>query len=317
QSYTLRLSVINVITEVVLTSFSKTDLSNNERESRDEFLEILFDHMLDVSSYVRARVIQNWSRLQQEDVLPAKMQSEILEKVVEHLTDKASNVRKAAAICVRSFLEHNPFGSELKLKKMEEALAKESKSYEEMMEKHCEPHIEKLKESQEVWNNIKDEIAKVIENNLNQNDDNDEEENDLNVPTDQIPSVVQTYLKEKKYEEAVKITKHAVEYVKECSHLRNTMEHVDERELLMKVIRNFHLNIFNQLLSLTNREDGAHLSKQQELVDYYGDAVKFLKVLESAIEPMRDLLDSVNISEMQEAVEFFVATYKFNIDNAR
>lgn len=104
---------MNVITEVILTSLTKPELSNDERESRDEFFEILSDHMSDVTAFVRARVIQNWSRLQKENVLKSKMQTRILGKVIEHLRDKGSIVRKAAVNCVTSFLEHNPFGSEV------------------------------------------------------------------------------------------------------------------------------------------------------------------------------------------------------------
>lgn len=49
---------------------------------------------------------------------------------------------------------------------MEEVLAKEKAIYDEMAEKHCEPQFQKLKQSQETWKNIKDDIIKVIENNL-------------------------------------------------------------------------------------------------------------------------------------------------------
>lgn len=86
----------------------------------------------------------------------------------------------------------------------------------------------------------------------------------------------------------------------------------------MKLIHNFYLDVASQLLSLTDTdsEDVRQLNKQQELIDYYEDVVKFLKVLETSIQPMRDLLESVNISEMHEAVDFFIATYKFDIDDS-
>lgn len=50
---------------------------------------------------------------------------------------------------------------------MQETLEKERIIYDEMKQKHCEPHLQKLKESEERWETIKDEIAKIIENNLN------------------------------------------------------------------------------------------------------------------------------------------------------
>lgn len=86
----------------------------------------------------------------------------------------------------------------------------------------------------------------------------------------------------------------------------------------MKLLRNFFLDVHNQLMSLmdTDDENIQNLNKQQDLVKYYEDAVKFLEVLAKSMVPMRDLLDSVNISEMQEAVDFFIVTFKFSIDNA-
>ncbi|KAI4467726.1 condensin [Holotrichia oblita] len=100
--------------------------------------------------------------------------------------------------------------------------------------------------------------------------------------------------------------------------LPDTIAHQNEGEFLLKLIHNFYLDIASQLLSLadTDREDVKNLNKQQELVDYYEDVVKFLKVLETSIQPMRDLLESVNISEMHEAIDFFIATYKFDIDDS-
>lgn len=111
----MRISVINVITEVTLTILSKSELTNEQQQSKDEFLEILSDHMLDVSAFVRAKAIQSWNRLQKENLLSTKTQIRILEHIIYHLRDKGSNVRKVAANCVTSFLEHNPFGSEVRI----------------------------------------------------------------------------------------------------------------------------------------------------------------------------------------------------------
>lgn len=47
-------------------------------------------------------------------------------------------------------------------------LEKEQNKYEEMKQKLCEPHFQKLKEAEETWNQVKDEISKIIENNLNE-----------------------------------------------------------------------------------------------------------------------------------------------------
>lgn len=111
----LRNSVLAVIVEVVLTVLTKHDLSEEEKESRDDFLSILEEHTADESAHVRTRVFQHWSRLQTNNAVPRKMQYGVLEKAIAHLRDKAALVRKAAAACVTTFLTHNLYGAKLQM----------------------------------------------------------------------------------------------------------------------------------------------------------------------------------------------------------
>lgn len=50
--------------------------------------------------------------------------------------------------------------------------------------------------------------------------DNDEEEDDLDTPESEIPNLVQKLLKEKKFEDALKLTKKATESIPYFSNLR-------------------------------------------------------------------------------------------------
>lgn len=96
---------------MVLNVLTKHDLTDEERESRDEILVILMDHVHDVSAQVRSKVIQNFARLQRENAIPLKSQHEILQLVIERLHDKGALVRKSAIGCVTIFLSHNCFSS--------------------------------------------------------------------------------------------------------------------------------------------------------------------------------------------------------------
>lgn len=111
QSIPLRISILNVITEIVLNVLTKHDLSEEQKESRDEFLEVIIEHILDTSAVVRAKVIQNLAKLQKENAIPLTFQNEVLSKVIKHLKDKGAAVRKNAINCITTFLEHNPFGA--------------------------------------------------------------------------------------------------------------------------------------------------------------------------------------------------------------
>lgn len=107
----MRNSVLHVISEVVLRVLTKNDLNEEQRECRDDFLSILEEHICDTSAHVRSKVFQEWAKLQQENAIPLKIQTQILEKAVAHLRDKAANVRKSAANCVTTFLSHNIYAA--------------------------------------------------------------------------------------------------------------------------------------------------------------------------------------------------------------
>lgn len=110
QPYVLRNSILTIITEVILNVLTKHELGIEEREHREDFLRILEEHIHDSAALVRAKVCQNWARLQAENAIPLNMIHRILDKIVQRLGDKGALVRKAAASCVTDFLKHNPYG---------------------------------------------------------------------------------------------------------------------------------------------------------------------------------------------------------------
>lgn len=92
----------------------------------------------------------------------------------------------------------------------------------------------------------------------------------------------------------------------------------NETDFYLKLMCLLYVDVVNQLGTLLNVEntEKEKLIKQEELVNYYQNAVEFLTEIEDCIVTMRDLMESVNISEVHEAIEFFIVSYKFNIDNS-
>ncbi|CAG2104162.1 unnamed protein product, partial [Medioppia subpectinata] len=58
------------------------------------------------------------------------------------------------------------------------------------------------------------------------------------------------------------------------------------------------------------------ISRQQILVKYLSDCIKFTEQIQIAIPLVSDLLLSRNITDIQEAIEFFVSAYKFGVKDA-
>ncbi|XP_054165417.1 condensin complex subunit 1-like [Oppia nitens] len=59
-----------------------------------------------------------------------------------------------------------------------------------------------------------------------------------------------------------------------------------------------------------------NVNRQQVLVKYLNDCIKFTEQIQIAIPLVSDLLMSKNITDVQEAIEFFVSAYKFGVKEA-
>lgn len=95
---------------VLITNFCGEDLSNDQKEVRDEMIEDLWNHMSDVSSYVRSKVLHVGNELKQRDAVPLAWILRFITTAIERLDDKTATVRKHAIALLRSYLESNPFG---------------------------------------------------------------------------------------------------------------------------------------------------------------------------------------------------------------
>lgn len=115
-SYTLRNCILSLMGEIIISELTSEDLSEELKETRDDFLEDLLSHLQDISAHVRSKVVQIWMRLKTENSVPLSWQHRVLEVAVERLEDKSSMVRKNAIILLKSFLEHNPFSAKVKFK---------------------------------------------------------------------------------------------------------------------------------------------------------------------------------------------------------
>lgn len=95
---------------VLTENFCGEDLSSEQKEIRDEMIEDLWNHMSDVNSYVRSKVLQIANELKHRDAVPLAWIIRIINAAIERLEDKTATVRKNAISLLRSYLESNPFG---------------------------------------------------------------------------------------------------------------------------------------------------------------------------------------------------------------
>lgn len=113
ESHTLRICILTIITEVIICVLCKEQMTDAEKETREELLKQLEMHIVDINAHVRAKVLHLWTKLQVEGVIPVNRLADILEKGARRLQDRTVIVRKNAVVMVTKFIETNPYSSEV------------------------------------------------------------------------------------------------------------------------------------------------------------------------------------------------------------
>ncbi|KAL9657457.1 hypothetical protein ABK040_016725 [Willaertia magna] len=156
ESYQIRNSIIHSISRVVATVLITSSTENNSRnttsenltkKTRDQLLGILEERVQDVNAYTRSKVIQCWSYLCEEKAIPLNVLPKVVDLVIGRLYDKSAFVRKAAVNFLKSILEFNPYGGDLRLTLFKEKL-EEAKKYLESIPKLTETEKEIQLESE-------------------------------------------------------------------------------------------------------------------------------------------------------------------------
>lgn len=120
--------------DIIACELTSEDLSEELKETRDDFLYNLHLHIMDISAHVRSKVLQIWSHMKEENSVPLAWQHKVLQKAVERLEDKGSLVRKNSIILIKAFLERNPFAAKLSLAELTQQLEKAMEKLQELRE---------------------------------------------------------------------------------------------------------------------------------------------------------------------------------------
>ncbi|XP_045498529.1 condensin complex subunit 1 [Colias croceus] len=316
ESYTLRISVLGMMCELLSVELTGEGLSDEQRIQRDDFLDDLYDHMHDLSAYVRHKVLQFWSRLQKQGCVPVARVHIVLERAIGRLRDKAALVRKAAIQLLKIFLEYNPFSADLKV--LEEQLEKELKIVEDIQKKlNPGPDPELVRK----WEKIEKDVFKTIKEKM---DTLTQDEPELSQATvENLYESIRQSLKDKHYYKAFLIVKHTERLYPNAKMLRCDMPKSDQIEYFVALLRNiFVIPDRRQSMSLTQPcVNEAALLKQLEekeaLVAFLQESVHFSRLLSHAVPLINSLLMSKQAGDVSEAIDFFTAAHHFKIESAQ
>ncbi|XP_004520256.1 condensin complex subunit 1 [Ceratitis capitata] len=303
ESHTLRNCILQIMGDAIVGELTSEELSEEMKEARNEFLENLLAHINDVSAHVRAKVLQIWNHMKEENAVPLSFQLKVLCEAVERLEDKTSSVRKHAVQLIKSFLERNPFAAKLTLEELMKKHAEECEKMEKLSELLAEER-KKAEELDEQWNLVIPEILPLVAESLKECTE-DLPENTQENYEDMIQRI-STLLLEKKYREAVVLVRKA-DQVAGNAELRHTLKIEEQCAYYMALLKSY---IF---LANGCKDSNEELGTQIKTVQFLQDSIEFSKVITKAVPKIQELLLSKTNSDVFEAVDLFTTGYMFAI----
>ena len=322
ESYMLRKSILFVLAEMVSRIYSAENLDDGAKESRDQYLECLQDHIHDVNAHVRSGVLQAWNRLCKDKHIPLNRQYDVLKLVVGRLQDKSTNVRKQAIQLLTSLLQFNPFNATLPVEELKEQYDVELKKLEEMQPPDKEQ--EQAKKLQQ-WIDIEKELEVYMGDN--HSSDNDKDDVWENASPGEVHERIRHHLIQKKYGSAISLfnaAKLAFPVFQKLDKPKSNEGEEIEEELQSEnpTIEQLRILFFMPLTERAeenpsqDQSQSSELTKQQFLVGYLKDSVNFAGMINKALPVVCKLLGSKQIYDVLEAIQFFVSAWEFGVLNA-
>nr|XP_054768299.1 condensin complex subunit 1-like [Lytechinus pictus] len=351
ESYTMRNGVLGVIGEIVIKVLSKEQLDSKAKTARDQLLDKLEDHIHDVNAFSRSRALQVWLHLCRERAIPLSRQHTVMELTVGRLRDKSSIVRKGAVQLVSAFLTSNPFAAKLSAEELQANLEKEEEKLKAMMPDEPQAATNDVSHDPvKNWTAMEPEIKTTIAKILSSED----EESLLQIPDDASPmdtiDEIIELLDKSQHTRAIRLLQSAQSVWPDQQAfipLQDTGSDDEDEELssdgkdLLQMLKSIYLGStpaspvpdgYDPADLVKVGEDGEpevkmttvqdedpvvnELSKQQILVQYLSDCVKFAGMVKMCVPTVCELLSSKQTTDILEAVTFFVTAHEFGVSNA-
>lgn len=194
-SYLLRNAALEIISIIIIKMLRMPKLQRDGLIKR-KLMENLENHIHDVTSYTRSKVLHLWCNLLQNDAIPISHLNRIIQLAIGRLDDKSCFVRKYAVQFLSLTLKENPF--KIMNKKELSKLLK----IVETKRKECYDKYESLCDSQ---SNQVNEILNIGQNLMNEGDSNDPDKTlDQTESTDPDDSSSSLKRKSESFEKSIK-----------------------------------------------------------------------------------------------------------------
>ncbi|XP_049860185.1 condensin complex subunit 1-like [Schistocerca gregaria] len=306
KAYVMRNSVLSAYSIIVQKCLSGEDLSEEERNKRDDLLCDMEDHIHDVNAFVRSRVLQLWQNLVKEHAVPISFHASVLERAVGRLHDKSAFVKKSAVQLVASFLEQNPFASRLGLEELQAQLESEEKKLQAI-----EDSTAKLPQKvEEEWNELEPDLKEGLTEVLEADDTSTDMECDEIDFAEQC-GLVCKLVKSKDYKSAYQQLRSLEEKLPAQVHcLKNSVDIEELHDNCVKLFRKIHFMYHGE------PEESEESKELKRVIAFLKDSIAYVELMNKALPVICSLLTSMQTTDIVEAIEFITSAYQFGLSQA-
>uniref|UniRef100_A0A8W7JGH8 Condensin complex subunit 1 n=1 Tax=Anopheles albimanus TaxID=7167 RepID=A0A8W7JGH8_ANOAL len=303
ESHTLRNCVLQIMGEAIVSELTSEDMTDELKETRDEFLEDLLNHMMDVSAHVRSKVLQIWLQLKERNAVPLSWIHKVLQVAVERLQDKALLVRKQATALIKAFLEHNPFSAKLSLAELRAQYEVEDKMFQQVRNRLVDQDT-KLKALEEEWEDMVVQMYPTVSELFGKEPEDIETstEADVKALADNIVSL----LKDSNYTELVRLAQRA-DFALGNREERKEMNLEHQCMYYITLLKSYFIH------SHTDPNLNEEFQKVESSVNFLHDSIRFSELISDAIPKLLEMLMSKVQSDVHGAIDFFTSAYLFGI----
>lgn len=283
EPYVLRNGALSVIGAILVSELSEENMSEEKKVIRNQLLDKLEDHIYDITSYTRGKTVAVWKRLCECSKIPLSRVDRVVELIVERLMDKATYVRKQAIQFLTVFIKVNQYTLKLSNELLAEIYEKEKAKLEAI--------VRPRKSKGEAGSSQASGSQEKADEEGSQKDENDEnsqkDENDENSQKKKPDVEMEEENKE---------------------NLEDTL--IDEDFAPKPDL----LNRRRSSATVAEEEpDVLTYEKQRCIVKYLENCIKIGEQITIALPRVFCMLYSKNLTDVQEAIDFFVIASEYDV----
>lgn len=333
ENYMMRNAVLAAMAEMILQVLKGDQLEETARETRDQFLDILQAHGHDVNSFVRSRVLQLFTRIVQQKVLPLTRFQAVVALAVGRLSDKSVLVCKNAIQLLASFLANNPFSCKLSDADLAGPLQKEIQKLQEMKAQRRTAAASAALDPEEEWEALLPELKSTLQQLLKLPQEEADQPIADTETVEEVKGRIRHLLARASYKQAIILTREATSHFQESEPFSHTeLEENSFLNLLGIIFKGPAASTQGSpgdtVPGLTDSKESPSVSepegsqrndelvKQEMLVQYLQDAYSFSQKVTEAIGIISKMMYENTTTVVQEVIEFFVMVFQFGVPQA-